>query len=122
MSVDKPPVPPILSDVCQWCLSCPYGSCFMGHWQMRQREYQEERKRWEERRALRPAETSKPEPESNVAAEAPRAPRLATGVELPRGVREYLASLGRRGGSSRSERKQAASRRNGHLAGQRRPA
>jgi hypothetical protein len=110
MSVDKPPVPPILSDVCRWCLSCPYGSCFMGHWQMRQREYQEERKRWEERRALRPVDA--PEPESNAAVEAPRPSR---GVELPRGVREYLASLGRRGGSARSAKKTAAARANGKI-------
>jgi hypothetical protein len=117
---DKPPVIPILSDTCRWCLTCPYGSCLnFGHWQMRLKEHQEELKRWEEQRALRPAEKSKPEPESGVTVETPRASRPARSVALPPGVRQYLASLGRRGGSSRSERKRAAARANGHLAGRR---
>jgi hypothetical protein len=116
MSSDKPPVVPILSDVCRWCLSCPYGSCLnLGHWTLRQREHREELKRWDEQRALRPAEKSSSDSESGVTVEAPRAPRPARGVELPRGVRDYLASLGRRGGSSRSERKRIAARANGAI-------
>jgi hypothetical protein len=113
---DKPPVVPILSDTCRWCLSCPYGSCLnFGHWQMRLREHQEELKRWEEQRALRPAEKTKPEPESGVTVEVPRAPRPARSVALPPGVRQYLASIARRGGCARSAKKTAASRANGKI-------
>jgi len=84
---------------------------------MRLREHQDELKRWEEQRALGP---SKPETESGVSGEELRAPRPTRGVALPPGVKQYLASLGRRGGSSRSERKKIAARANGHLAGKRR--
>ena len=121
MSPDQPPAPPILSDVCRWCLTCAYGTCRrFGHWELRMAEYKRDLELWQETQTKTgPAEKPRPvEPDSKR--EKPRAARSAMVVVLPPGVREYLASLGRRGGSSRSERKREASRRNGHLAGRRR--
>lgn len=113
----KPPVAPILSDVCRWCLSCAYGACRrFGHWELRMAEYECELVRWQEAHAQTAAVEKSSPTESRREEFRTRSARL---VALPPGVREYLASLGRRGGSSRSERKQAASRRNGQLAGRR---
>jgi hypothetical protein len=118
---DKPPAIPVLTDVCRWCLWCAYGSCSSGHWRMRMTEYQEELARW--KRAHPEGKTE--EVVAPLAKDEPTTPtrrRKVTSVPIPSLIHEYLRSIGRRGGSSRSERKRAASRRNGHLAGERRPA
>jgi hypothetical protein len=87
-------------------------------------EYQEELARWKQAHLGRKPEKAV----APLAKDEPTMPepatrrRKATSVPIPSLIHEYLRSIGRRGGSSRSERKQAASRRNGHLAGQRRPA
>jgi hypothetical protein len=121
---DKPPAIPVLTDVCKWCLWCAYGSCYSGHWQMRMAEYQEQLARWKQAHPegkteevvapLAKGEPTTPEPATRG--------RKVTSVPIPSLIHEYLRSIGRRGGSSRSPKKRAASARNGHLAGQRRSA
>jgi hypothetical protein len=86
-------------------------------------EYQEELARW--KRAHPEGETEDvvaPLAKDELTTPEPATRRKVTSVQIPTLIHEYLRSIGRRGGSSRSERKRAASRRNGHLAGQRRPA
>jgi hypothetical protein len=114
--MSEPPAKPLLGDVCRWCLTVTYTAPFcrqLGHWRMIQEEYEGALVRWQE---MKRVESRRPVVPRNTEASSSRAEMM---LGLTAGVREFLAAMGRRGGSSRSERKQAASRRNGHLAGRR---
>jgi hypothetical protein len=108
--VSEPPAKPLLGDVCRWCLTVTYAAPFcqrLGHWRMRQEEYESDLKRWQETERAekpRPAEPSK----------APSS-RAELMIGLTPGVRQFLAAMGRKGGSSRSDRKKAAARANGKI-------
>jgi len=104
--MSEPPPKPAKSDVCRWCLTLSYENCgWRDHWRLITEEYEKSLARWRQMAAERRVEKPRP-----------RASRPILLV-LPPGVREWLAELGRRGGSSRSERKQAASRLNGQRGG-----
>jgi hypothetical protein len=114
--MSEPPAKPLPGDVCRWCLTVTYAAPFcqrLGHWRLKQEEYESDLKRWQE--------TERAEKSKSLELKS-AATRRDLALALTPGVREFLAAMGRKGGSSRSPRKQAASRRNGHLAGQRRPA
>ena len=90
----------------------------LGHWRLITEEYEENLARWQEtygsmvaeRRVEKVLKPTKPR-------SAPRASRPIVEFPIPSLPHRYFQALGQRGGRSRSERKQTASRLNGQRGG-----
>ena len=127
-----PPTKPSLVDVCRWCLTTSYAAPFcgrLGHWRMIVQEYERDLVIWQKTYGgvfvpvdEQPSPVAPPSVETKTETRpaVSRVPCSAVMLVIPPGAREFLAAMGQRGGSSRSERKQAASRRNGQMGGRRR--
>jgi hypothetical protein len=128
-ALPKSPARPLPTDVCHRCLA-PYSNNngrYCPHWRLAHEEwasalafYQQVYGKVEsqdETLYVPSPKPQKPDLQRERPTTEPRTSRPIVVVVLPPGVREYLASLGHRGGSSRSERKQAASRLNGQRGG-----
>lgn len=109
------PTKPLLTDVCPWCLSPSFATEFcrdLNHWELVNQQYLRDLSIWEQTHGR----AKKPEPRKSAA--TPQRPDPGREpIFLPPGIRDWYASLGRRGGSSTSERKQAAARANGQRGG-----
>jgi hypothetical protein len=100
------PAEPRLTDVCRWCLHGTYASAFckgLGHWNQIWQEYLSAFAFW---KRMYGSGGHKP-------VTAPNVERILAGqIIVPASTREYLSSIGQRGGASRSEAKVKSAREN----------